>query len=184
MNALFLGALLSCCALQDTPRSQAEALVAEGRYAEAWRVLDGERDPVRRARGQATVYLRAGDFSGELAAAEEGLTHAPEDQELLYFAAQASLWLRDDERADAYLDRLERSLERTPPAQGQLDAWRASVEQFRGSVGTLEEERLAREGAIARARLAALVALGGTLVGLVVLSVRAGPGVPSGTPAP
>jgi len=182
VTGLFLCTLLLASATQDTSRSKAQALAEEGRFAAAWSVLAAEPDPVPRARGQATLFLRAGDFAGELRAAEEGLTHAPEDQELLYFAAQASLWLRDGERAEAYVDRLERSLARNPPADAA--AWQALVEPFRSHAVELEQARLDRERAVTRSRTVSLGLLAAALVGLAVLSLRAGPVAPRGTPGP
>ena len=182
MSALLLCTLLSVCVTQDTARTRARALAEEGRFAEAWRVLEAESEPLPRARGQATLFLLAGDFAGELRAAEEGLTHAPEDQELLYFAAQASLWMRDGERAGAYVDRLEHSLARNPPVDPA--AWQALVEPFRTNAVELEQARLERERAVARSRTVSLGLLAGTLVGLAVLSLRAGPEVRNGRPGP
>ena len=43
MTALVLSTLLLASAMQDTPRDEAQALAEEGRFAEAWRVLEQPR---------------------------------------------------------------------------------------------------------------------------------------------
>lgn len=181
--ALFL-AFAAGAGAQDGAYERALAALAEGRPDEAWRELEAEPDPILRSRGRAAAFANAGDPSGELRAAEEGLEHDPEHQELLFYAAQAALWLRDDRRAERYVERLARSLERHPPVPEARAEWEDVVRNYRKSAAELATAREVREATARRAHRFSLGVLGAVLLGLVLLAVRAGPRVPYGTPAP
>jgi len=147
----------------------ADALAA-GRFDRAWRALEDEPDPVRRARGRAEVLYRAGDPGEALRAAREGLATAPDDLELLHRATAASLWLADARSARSWVERLAEAVGKSSLAGENRRAWEASVASFRRQCDELAAAAEAREAAVRRARWLALGALASVAVGLLVLA--------------
>ena len=147
---------------QDTG-AEVTGFLEEGRYGEALRAAERMIDPGARAEWRFHVLYTGGDLPGAFAAAREGLAADPDHPRLLENAARAATNLGLGHEAASLARRLA-GLE-------GLDA--ESAERARGLLeeaeGIEDLERRGRAG-VRRARLVALMALGGAVLGLGLLA--------------
>lgn len=144
--------------------------LAAGDFRGSWSLAAGLADPVRRARAQTEIRYQAGDPAGALAAAEAGLTHAPEELELLFYASGASLWLQEAALARTYAARLSKALEQTRLAPDARESWNATAREFAQQAAALVSKETHRDRAVSVARAVSLLGLGAALAALFFVS--------------
>jgi hypothetical protein len=149
------------------------AALEASRYPEAWRLAEDQPDELRRSRAKSEVLYRAGDPSGALAQARQGLASAPDDLELLFRASSAALWMQEPSLATLYSARLAQAIEGARPALApeEATAWEATARDFAERAQGQARHAEARIRAVARTRALSI----GTFVlvlGLIALAAR------------
>ena len=181
MIACGLAAVALACALAPRVDEYAAAMDAlgAGRFVDAWTRLEG-CDELDRWRGRAAVLSAAGDLSGALAMAEEGLRAAPTNLDLLYHATQNAVALRDD-RAVEWFARLAAAVESAGLSEDHRAGWDRALTRFEPAVGEIERATRERARVLGRARGFSLAALGVAFLALAALA-RPGRGAASAGP--
>jgi len=154
-------------------RAVAEAR-EEGRYGEAWRLLEVVEDPVQRAKGEAELLAASGDLGGALSAAERGLEQAPGEIELAWRAASISITLGDAARSVRHVGNLEAGLATAELAPEHRAAWASSLRGLSvraDELGVLADKKCS---AIRRARWIALLLIALSMGSLAALHVAVG----------
>ena len=150
--------------------ARAIELMHDARYAEAVVEARAESDPLLRAETLARVHAAAGDLTGTLAVAREGLAVDPDHLPLLWWVASCGAWARDAELLASASARLRDAYEAAP--EDDQPTWRADVERLEGEARVLSATREAALGAERRAKWTACGALGIAVLALVMLTGR------------
>lgn len=136
------------------------AALSSSDYPLAWELAQGQADALQRSRATSEVLYRAGDPSGALEQARQGLVEHPGDLQLLFRAAGASIWLKEAGSANHYSERLSHALEAARAQLGPEDAsaWTEITRDFVAQGRSLARNEEARLRAVARSRALSLSA--------------------------
>lgn len=157
--------------MQVGPPTIEDALLV-GDFAGAWTRATTEPDGVVRSRACSQILYRAGDPSGALAVARDGLGSAPDDPYLLSYAVGSAIWLQEALLARRYSRRLRDAVELASFDPIEVDAWRRVVEDFdvKCEALSLHDEELTN--AVKRSKLVVCVFLSFALLFASWFSVR------------
>ena len=144
--------------------------VRAGSFPEALALAGEIPDALDRARASVYVRHQGGDLAGALSAAEAGLASAPADPWLLEQCAYVAISLRDVERAERSVQRLEQAVRASKePEASRLASVAADLAlQTRTLAGVAN----ARERAMRRATITVFTGIGFGVAGLVFLARR------------
>jgi hypothetical protein len=166
-----IAAVLALALAQGDPGfERVAALLGERRLGEAYALLASVEDPALAARAEADLWYFARDFGASLAAAERGLSAAPDDLFLLHRAVSAALWIRDERRATLYAAQLRSALAAAQLADEERAWWTGACDDLSASAGELAAAAEERDRLRRRARAAALGLLGGSVLALGALA--------------
>jgi hypothetical protein len=144
-------------------------LLDEQDFVRALEVGKSVKDPLERSRALTEVYYRAGSPTVALEMARSGLSLSPDDQDMLFKAAAASLWLKQPKLARNYLGMISSEF-LDAAGQARAAAYLAQCYQVEARAAELQLASRKAKG------LSAGVAL------LTVFCLAAGLGGPTGGP--
>jgi hypothetical protein len=123
---------------------------------------------LRRAQAKVYVLARAGDLTGALTIAREGLSIRPDDLWLLERTCSLAIAIHSGSEAREALDRMVHVVDRAPLEASERDRWNATVASYSRSVSEIAQLSAQQERAKARARCTIVV------VGAAILSALFG----------
>jgi hypothetical protein len=169
-----LGLLVLALSPQDG--STVERALESSDFSLAWQLMESEQDSLEQARWRTEILYRAGDPSGALEAAREGLAADPADLRLLLRATGAALWLQDELASSSYAPRLRSAVQESKAlTPEERPAWLELSADLIARSEELERHAGARDRAVSRSRWISFAGLG-LLIAMIGWNVRPGYG--------
>jgi len=165
--------LVAAAALGPAQAGDLEALLDEGRYAEALASIEG-LDGLERHRGRVRVLHHAGDLLGAFEAGVAGLEQAPGDLALLLATVDVALVLGAPAAIDLS-ERLDAAVSALPADTQHRSWWEDKAREFGALAAAQTGSEQVREGVEQRARWVAGLGLAAAGLALLALSRKRAP---------
>jgi hypothetical protein len=169
-------ALLGLLMLAVPPQDGIERALESSDFSLAWQLMESEQDSLEQMRWRTEILYRAGDPSGALEAAREGLAANPADLRLLLRATGAALWLQDERASSSYAPRLRSAVQESEAlTPEERPAWLELSAGLTARSEELERHAAARDRAVSRSRWISFAGLS-LLIAMIGWNVRPGYG--------